>query len=274
VTKAERLGLWPVFPFYEVREASDDIFVVAPRNVPEEYARGHGGASVRRRVTYSPSNEKAIMYPNAPHYYAPLEDHPDLFARFARLGDQEHIPPPTWLEWLREYGVLGIRDLPGGRNDIEEAHSDFVREVRLANRTLRLFEAATDPEGPDVESIVRLRSGANDRHAGSDPEGLESAARHEVSNTIERKVHAECYRAFLVRGSGWRKKRVSPLVEKWVFRSLLGALWIEFGWLTNYDRLRYCRAPDCHEHISPSDKVTCSDQCRQRLSRTLRKGRA
>jgi hypothetical protein len=206
-----------------------------------------------------------------------MEDHPDLFARFAKLGDREDIPASSWLEWVREYGVLGIRDLPGGRNEIEETHSDFVREVRLANRTLRLFEAATAPEGPDVESIERLRFGANDRHAYSGPEALELATRLEVSDIMRKKVNAECYRAFLVRGSSWRKRKVSPLVEKWVFQSLLGALWLQFNWLTKFDSLRYCRAPDCHHHISPfdrSDKMTCDDRCRQSLSRSRSNGRA
>jgi hypothetical protein len=171
--------------------------------------------------------------------------------------------------------VLGLRDLPGGRNDIEEAHSDFVREVRLAHRTLRLFEAATDPEGPDGESVQRFRFGPNNQHAGSDPNALELAALHEVSDILRTKVYAECYRSFLVRNSSWRKKRVSPLVEKWVFRSLLGALWLQFIWLTNFNRLRYCRAPDCHHHVSPyaqPNKITCSDRCRQRLSRSRRNG--
>jgi len=173
--------------------------------------------------------------------------------------------------------VLGIRDLPSGRNDIEEAHSDFVREVRLARRTLRLFEAATYPDGPDVESILRLRFGTNGRRAGIGPEALEGVARREVSDVIKRKLHEECYRDFLVRDRSWRKKRLSPLVEKWAFRSLLGALWLQFNWLTNFDRLRYCKAPDCHEHISPfarPEKATCSDRCRQRLSRSLRTAQA
>jgi hypothetical protein len=163
------------------------------------------------------------------------------------------------------------------RNDIEEAHSNFVREARLANPTLRLFEAATNLKGPNVESIQRLRFGANSRQAGSDLNAVERAALDEVSDIIEIKVYAECYRAFLTRNSGWRKKPVSPLVEKWVFRSLVGALWLQFNWLTNFGRLRYCRAPDCHEHISPyaqPNKITCGDQCRQRLSRSLRNGRA
>jgi hypothetical protein len=276
VTGTERLGLWPVFPFYESREASGDTFVVAPRYVPEEDAKRRGGVSVRRRVNYLPSQVQTVTFPNAPRHYAPLEDHPDLFARFARLGDQEHIPTSTWLEWVRKYGVLGIRDLPGGRNEIEEVHSDFVREVRLAHRTLRLFEAATGPEAPDTESIQRLLSGAHSRPVGSDPEALEFVARHQVSDVIKTRVSAECYRAFLVRGSSWRKKQVSPLVEKWVFRSLLGALWLQFNWLTNFDRLRYCKAPDCHKHISryaQPTKMTCDDRCRQSLSRSLRKGR-
>jgi hypothetical protein len=90
-------------------------------------------------------------------------------------------------------------------------------------------------------------------------------------------VNAECYRAFLVRDSSWRKKGVSPLVEKWVFRSLLGALWQLFNWITNFDRLHFCRAPDCDKHISPfaqPNKITCDDRCRQNLSRSRRKSRA
>lgn len=277
VTGVERLGLWPIFPFYEVSEAEDDTFAVAPRNVPNDHPMVHGAVRDQRRVTYPPSREKAVKFVNTPRYYAPLEEHPDLFARFARLGDQTRIPVSTWLEWLHEYGVLGIRDLQSGRNDIEEAYSDFVHEVLLADRTLRLFEAATNPEGPNVEIIQELRPEGNNGLASSDPEELERVTLYEVRNTVKQKVQADCYWDLLTRDSSWRGKSRSPLARKWVFRSLLGSLWLQFMWLVTFDDLRFCAAPRCITHISPyarPDKTTCSPRCRKSLERSRKSGRS
>jgi hypothetical protein len=282
VTNEERLGLWPVYPFYEIREAIGDTYVVVPRNVPNEHARRLSLALVRRRVNHSSveegdaaSQETIVSYPNNPRYYAPLDDHPDLFQRFARLGNQEHISTSTWLKWLHEFGVLGLRDLPGGRNDTEESRSDFAREARLANRTMKLFGAAANPDGPDIETIHELKSEVSEESI--DAEELGRSILFEVKDTIRQKVQAECYWNLLLRDGSWRKKRKSPLAEKWAFRSLLGALWLQLMWLTISDDLRFCKAPGCNHPISPydrPDRVTCSDRCRQRLSRSLRNARA
>jgi hypothetical protein len=271
-----------------------DSEAVALRNVPKEKVRqagrikgrrldvaevGHVPASdlrhVRRTVTYSPEKEKAEKFINLGHSYMPLEDYSDLFDRFARLADQDEIGRGVWLGWLHEYGVLGV--LPGGtgrdqRNDITDSFSDFLQEARLANQTLRLFEAVTSPDGLDVGSVQELLPEEYGSHVGDGPGQLERVALWAVKDSIEQKVRENCYNILVLRDTDvWRKKRLSPFATRWQFNSLLGAMWLQFKWLVSMDGLRYCQAPGCPRIISPyarSDKKTCSPACRKQLERS------
>jgi hypothetical protein len=63
---------------------------------PVDYKRRDGTTGRARRL-------------NVAKYYMPLKEHPDLFEQFARLPEQVEIDHETWLGWLHQYGVLGVR---------------------------------------------------------------------------------------------------------------------------------------------------------------------
>jgi hypothetical protein len=290
VTLHERLGRWTVYPYYEVRGEREG-YAVAPRNVPAERVRRVGSERGRgvyvaeavyspandphpegwRRVRYSPK-VAAKRFLNVGDWYWPLRDHPDLFARFARLGDEGEIGREEWLRWLHEYGVLGVMPIRTGRyqrNETTDSFSRFVHEALLANRALKLFEAITaDQSGSDVETISQLLP----EDVGDDPDQAERAALWAIQDVVKQKVHSECYEHLKPRDDGaWRKRNMSPFAREWGFSSLLGAMWLQFSWLVSMDGLRYCQAPNCNNFISPyarPDKDTCSDRCRKAKSRT------
>jgi hypothetical protein len=274
VKEGERLGLWPVFGYYRVQEGRDgDAIAVADRIVPANAKpsrrekdpitvdlTGPDGGRLRLR-RYNPAN-----------YYMPLKDCPDLFVRFARLGDRGEIGRQTWREWLGEYGVLGVLPASTGpyqRDQVTDSYHTFVREALLAYRTLRIFEAVNRPDGPDTETIRELLPEEYGRHAGNEPDQMERAALRAVEATLEEKVRADCYDRPIPRESRvWRKNRLSPFTRRWEFTSLVGAMWLQFKWLVWTDDLRYC-ATGCGHHLpinSRIDKKTCSDRCRKRLS--------
>jgi hypothetical protein len=274
VKEGELLGLWPVFGYYRIKEAPDgDAIAVADRTVPANVKpskrdndpisvdfEGLDGGHLRLR-RYNPAN-----------HYMPLKDYPDLFVTFARLRDRGKIERQTWEEWLGEYGVLGVLTDGTGpyrRDQVTDSYHAFVREALLANRALRLFEAADRPDGPDVETLRVLLPDENGKRAGDEPDQMQDTALRAVESMIEQKVRADCYDRPVPRESRvWRKERLSPFTRRWEFTSLVGAMWLQFKWLVWTDDLRYCAA-GCGRHLpirSRIDKKTCSARCRKRLS--------
>ncbi|CAN5728429.1 hypothetical protein BH24ACT22_BH24ACT22_12040 [soil metagenome] len=284
VTKSERLGLWSVYGYYRIEEELDgDLIAVADRTVPKNFKPATAEKdpiSVGYSFTRLDGSEGTRTVPlrrvNPANHYMPLEDYPDLFDKFARLAEtQAEIRREEWLRWLHEYGVLGVlpdRTAPYQRNEITDSFSDFVEEASLANRTLRLFEAIAVPNGPNVKTIRELLPEGYDKHVGDEPDQLQRAALRAIQDTIEKKVHADCYQRLVPRDTGvWRKKNLSPFARRWEFISLVGAMWLQFEWLVTMDSLRYCEAPGCNNHISSyerSDKKTCDATCRKRLERS------
>ncbi len=271
VTLHERLGLWPVFGYYRVQETGREAIAVADRTVPKDVKVKESQRDTRSFDIRPDGRERRIRRRNIGESYMPLKDSPDLFARFARLADGGEIGREAWLEWLHEYGVLGV--LPGRmgryqRNEVTDSFSRFVQEALLANRILKAFEAVTaDQDGPDVRTIRELLPEV----VGDEADQVEQAALWTIRDTVEQKVNAECHQHLKPRDTGvWRKKGVSPFARVWGFDSLLGAMWLQFAWLVTMDGLRYCAAPGCNHHISPyarTDKETCDATCRQRKHR-------
>jgi hypothetical protein len=92
------------------------------------------------------------------------------------------------LGWIHEYGVLGV--LPGSmeqfqRDQTTDSFSEFVQEVLLANQTLRLFEASTNPDGLEIETAQELLPEQYGRRVDDDHGGLERVALQAVGDTIE-----------------------------------------------------------------------------------------
>ncbi len=285
VEEGQRLHFWTVHSYYEVKDVGrGKAIAVAPRIVPEGV---HTDLPARRTIQHSPKGETIRYRQNVAHLYQPLaeKETADLFFKFARLGDGGAVAPERWLEFVRRYGVLGV--LPGRtaitvRNTAVDALPDFTREASLASRTLRLFEAATVKDGPETETILELlpdehRDQADDLTA--DTAGL--VALWAVGDTIQHKVLEGCYPHLIPRDNPQLTGR-SPLVREWAFNSLLGAMWLQFMWLTTAESVRHCAGPACNRVIDferpdggrkrRKDAKFCSNRCR--FNHHYHKGRA
>ena len=231
-------------------------------------------------------------YVNAANWYSPLS-YPDMFLEFAGLADDGEITLDVMLEWVEQYGVLGFegrdsRDidpqmtlLMGGPHDSLLA---FDSEACKANAVLRLYEAATDPKGVDVESIRRYEGWFTSEallsrfgHRMETSAGLRDVALGWVAGTVRRKVAEDCHPELYQEADGFR--------IGYGFKSLVGAMYLQMMWLmTTTGETRRCQGPGCNKVIkfeppeSPKDpglrknargryrtrkdKRFCSDNCR------------
>jgi hypothetical protein len=236
---------WFVYPKYTLREREGSKFIYAPESAKQ----------VQNRERYRPLSRAFSS----------------SFLRFARWPeehDMDRNPLDTdkneaaALEWARAFGVLGI-DPPaltlvgvssevtnyflgrpgpdgfwdrGSRSEAlggpKETVERFAGEAWEANLMLRLFEAATNPEGPDVDTIVGYMPedgeewislpGTRELH-GKTPQTARSWALTVVEEIVERKVRGRCWPLPVRDGSLHR--------EGWAFDSLLGAMWLQMMWL-------------------------------------------
>jgi hypothetical protein len=117
----------------------------------------------------------------------------------------------------------------GGRLETVER---FAGEAWEANMTLLLYEAASNPDGPDVDAIVGFISdegeeGMNLRSSrelnGKTPEAARSWALTVVEEIVERKIRGRCWPIPVRDGSSHK--------QGWAFDSLLGAMWLQMLWL-------------------------------------------
>jgi hypothetical protein len=213
--------------------------------------------------------------------YDPLEEHPDLFLKFARLREQGRSVD-TALSWAHEYGLLGCFEAePAVRKEPLEA---FFEEMDRAAAVLALYEAALDRHGaagdaavgwlirkefPSVASLDWYLAWEDGMERGFwDGEGYAvSAAAFEVQRMVKR--HA--YPAFYVEPG---TTETSRLKAGWGFENLLGAMYLQMYWLMTSGedptRCRYCGRIVSLGRTSPdarkirSDKSFCDDACRQR----------
>jgi hypothetical protein len=236
---------WFVYPEYKIREREGNKFIYAPMSAEQVY----------NRERYRPLSRAFSS----------------LFLRFARWPEEHDMdisPLDTdknedaALQWAQEYGVLGVDppDLPlvgssseamsfflgrpgpdglrdrGSRTEAlggaHETIERFAGEAWEANLALLLYEAATNPEGPDMDTIVGYMP--DDREEwmglrrtrelhGKTPEMARSWALTVVEETVERKVRGRCWPIPVRDGSSHK--------EGWAFESLLGATWLEMMWL-------------------------------------------
>ena len=198
-------------------------------------------------------------YVNTADSYSPLS-YPDMFLEFAGLADGGEITLDMMLEWVEQYGVLGFegreqrdidpevwRHLMGGPYDSLLA---FDVEARRANAVLRLYEAATDPKGVDVESIWRYERWFTSvallnrfGHRMETSAGLRDVALGWVAGTVRRKVAEECHPELYQEADGFR--------SGYGFKSLLGAMYLQMMWLmTATGEIRLCQGPGCNKVIA------------------------
>lgn len=279
-TSVERLNFWTIYGHYDQREiGSGDRIAVALHGLTDldreeynliqkrlgEYQRQRKKSGVDGRVASGRRYETV--------YYSPLEERPGLFLEFSRLVEREDgISPEQWLKWIKTNGVLG-KSLTVRGDRTRDVYSVFVEEAKLASRMRRLFEAAVRKRKPDMATLAEFLP--EDRYAEvrNDIKRAEKAALEVVADTIEEKVKHECFRR-VVRRDDYRQSRGSPLIRRWDFHSLLGAMWLQFMWLTTDDKTRYCE--HCGGPLSPdrrSDAQYCgklegmSKACKQAAKR-------
>jgi hypothetical protein len=263
-------------------------------------------------------------------YSCPLVDSLDLFLRFARLKleipgpiswsesltgyplvfDEYHYGgleteknAETALEWARDNGALGLTPGSPPRRGGEPFRSGgnprggevdtvwrFVVESYIASRTLRLYEAATDADGVDVDAIRDL-AGLTPL-GGETPEFARGQALEVVARTVERMVTDRCHPIL--------RRKEDGIAQGWGFRDLLGAMWLQMMWLVSADSGRRCQRPGCnrvvaivrpdwqnltytktyregkqwhvpHKYGTRKDKIYCSDSCKTLASRARRR---
>jgi hypothetical protein len=105
------------------------------------------------------------------------------------------------------------------------------------SRRLRLFEAAKNPDGPDVRKLQRLGA------LGKTPEERKAVALDEVYRTVDKYLKRETYVRSYRHGDGTASRGFG-------FRSLLGALFLQLSDLVNAPQghVRFCKW--CREVIA------------------------
>ncbi len=146
---------------------------------------------------------------------------------------------------LGRVGPDGLRDR-GSRSEAlggpRETVQRFTDEAWEAHMALRLYEAATNSEGIDLDTIVSFMPGETDDWVGSStrelhgskPESSRRWALTVVEEIVERKVRGHCWPTPVPSGSSHK--------QGWVFDSLLGAMWLQMLWLMlgQPRRCEYC----------------------------------
>jgi hypothetical protein len=256
---------WPVYPEYELGGHEGYRFVYSPIRECEELTESEEQLRGTRR--YRPLSRQTAA----------------LFLEFARWPEEEEMDleplgsrrnEAAALEWAGVNGVLGLDSSsqfeifgeaseaiqhslgiwgavrPRTRNEgyggPKETVEAFAREAWLANMTLRLYEAATQPEGPDLEAIVaympnRESLGDDPRNVrkprGLSPEHARGWALSIVEEIVEDRLRGHVW-PVPVKELGGRSDFVGH-EQGWAFDSLLGAMWLQMMWLM-LSRVRRC----------------------------------
>lgn len=248
---------WTVYPKYKVGELDGSRFLYAFQGGGAEWFTG--------RRCYKPlSRQYAALF---------LE-----FARWPKEHDMDKKPlgsprnEEAASEWAHLYGVLGFsrpeftvfsganevlrhsvgirgairpRTRNGGLGDREDSVEAFAREAWTASVALRLYEAATKPERPDMEA---LRDYMPDRESdfpslssikgiyGDSPNGARDWALRVVEDIVEDKLRGRVWPIPVRDGVG------NGHGQGWAFDSLLGAMWLQMLWLMsgNAKRCDWC----------------------------------
>lgn len=256
VNSNHRQLLWGVFDRYEVErlDGGAESYFYAPVVLPE----GLPGGKEPFQLFINPYLRDPYMEDQGLTMYSPLNVL-GLFLEFASLADDPGLDsePHTEnneavaLDWIGAYGVLGLtpagfdsltgRIHQGGRDD---NLSSFVEQAGFANATLRLYEAATTPEGPDTDFLKRGMPEDRWGYYAQNPTEARDWALKRVAEVVKLSLEEYCYPTFHIQEDG-------QLVLAWGFRNLLGAMWIQMMWLlTSTGKTRRCARPGCPRIIT------------------------
>jgi len=242
-------------------------------------------------------------YPYDPSYfdkwrtYAPLEDTPDLFLRFARLHEKGN-QGEAMVDWVHSYGILG-QDGETPRSPGEPQHAkDFKETVGEAAGILALYEAVLNGDGEKAKSAIleeyptvgiswRMYNSVPDKPPYMDREWVAE----QISETVEKIFDGDYLQYALETAAGDVQDMVSSycnpvlsvdegsrdptgITATWVFKNLLGAMYLQMYWLMgaggDITRCRYCgriislTSPLPGARKTRLDKKFCDNACRQR----------
>lgn len=218
----------------------------------------------------------------------PLEEHDDLFLRFAWLAKQPSSAERA-LGWSREYGVLGLtgvnhRAWLGGEQDSLEA---FDEQVSRAAGILALYEVVLNQDHDEAERLIM------EEHPSISAELWGSIGSDwkvdEVGKIVAEEFEGN-YLAYALEASSWLVERTvreychptlrpegtsdpSSLAGGWGFKNLLGAMYLQLYWLMSsggeVTRCKYCSRivslsrPFPGARKPPKHKKFCDNACRQ-----------
>lgn len=229
---------WPVYENYEIQEqAQDDGEMMGRVVAPCPPSKRRLIRNNDERQTYYHRWEE--QDDGVAWWYAPLR-RPDLLLRLAELGESGSLTVDEMLDWAREFGLLGVDDDEGRSESLFE----FAFAAERVARTLRLYEAADAPGGPDTKALERFgiegRTAHHLREAALD-HVLENVAYH-----LEDRTYPLPYRSVL-KETG----ETVGFAEGPGFRSLLGAIYIQMWWLMKQgNTVRRCQRKGCTKTIT------------------------
>jgi hypothetical protein len=240
-------GSWLVYDDYKLfRIDRDDAYIKAPLNPRNPVGK--------------------------PHKYNPLLVS-GLFLEFAELAEGGEITQDDWLDWTKRWGVLGVgwREMPVRlhRGGHREKFSSFKYEAELANWVLRLYEAATAEDGPDVPRIRELLE-LDDDETGSAKE-IKGWALSEVAMRVQRRLIGECFPRL------YGLKDYSFVHSPSGFGSLGGAMWLQMMYLLTATgkKIKRCGGPGCDKiiYFDSSSDLPDDPEIRGRAVRATYKSR-
>jgi hypothetical protein len=239
-----------------MRIRSEDFTKVAIESVKNEFGYG-------RWLVYDEDDYKLVCIDKGDDAYivVPLvpgktPEEPDeynpmlvrgLFLEFAEIGEGGEVTQDDWLDWTKRWGVLGVGWRGGPvnlhRGGSSEKFSIFKREAELANWVLRLYEAATAEDGPDVLRIRELLE--LDEDDTSSAKEIKGWALSEVARTVQRRLIGECFPRL------YGLKDYSFVHSRSGFGSLVGAMYLHMMYLMTATgkNIKRCGGPGCAKVI-------------------------
>jgi len=281
-----RIGEWRVFDRYEDGDGPHGMYVQAPPTyqVPAPDL-GEGLNRLKFQWDYPFVGEEWD--------FRPLVDTPALFLEFAGLIEEGEITQHVWRDWIQRYGVLGFEgngqteDLwwANPRGGPRETLNAFKDAAWRANAILRIYEAATAPDGPDTAVLSDFATKKE-----SPVPGTQGLATFEGEKTAPALTDWGLSQAWKIVGhvlAGQSYPEVYRLKETfyrgWGFKSLLGAMYLQMMWLMSAtDEPPRCKGPGCDKFITieqveqhadagprkkyrtRKDKEFCSNRCKNR----------
>ena len=290
-------GEWLVYGDYNLERTADGVLYVAARTGPCGMVRVEDLTYYRPLVDYPDlflRFARLKLEVLGPIFWSDsLMSYPHVFGHeydYKRL--ETEMNAEIALEWARNNGVLGLTDGSPPRRGGEpfrrggnpmggerDAVWRLVVEAYVASRALRLYEAATDPDGVDIETIRDVTPLGRESRDFARRRALE-----EVARIAERMLSGRCHPILRRKNDG--------IVQGWGFGDLLGAMWLQMMWLVTADSSRRCQRSGCNKVVTTTsrefkelkytqgqrgyhpnryatrkDKTYCSDSCKTRASR-------